>query len=492
MKPIDDIKAFYRNAAINTNPAGDKVVLTDALQAGGLKTEKRTAPKGPRIRRLIMKTRIGRLAAAAVLALVAALGITLMYRSSKPVYGMTEALERIEQAKTLHVKGWRHQRHGDDEITLPYEHWYDLQSGRYRSETAYYRDGEIGNRLYVCDGQYVMSEGAYRPAGGTWHKTVDFERVDPTRRNDIGWVDWHRQLRQIEGFSRVGQEVIDGERFDIWQGEYDSGVGGRVDRVRLQTWLSPATASVGRVKRWEQQEGGWVQTSELTTLEHDIPLSDALFGTEPRPGHEIRTPKEQATVRVRQERDIYKGTEFDYAPLNYRVRHVFALEDGSLLVCWQGVDAKESRDQSRYFKQLVAGGDLPRLPVELYALSPEPNVRDVLFVGFHLAHTEKETEQGRRWYEWSLFVPDKEPPEPNIVLVYRPHYRLNVDRTDEIDISVKQIGTPDPQKIESEEDFNTLVWGAMAERSDGRSVPEQVTYENVLWLADEIRTSLAQ
>lgn len=195
---------------------------------------------------------------------------------------------------------------------------------------------------------------------------------------------------------------------------------------------------------------------------------------------------------MKQERDIYEGTQFGYAPLNYWVDPVFYLKDGSLLACWQSVDAKESHDRSRYFQGLRVGGDLPKLPTEIFALSPEPNVRDMQFIGYHYAFTLKENEKGKRWYEWSLYIPEKEPPPINAVLNYRIHYRLNVNRTKDIENRVKQIAVPDPQEIRTEEDFNNFVLGAMAKRSDGGLVPEYVSYENILQLAERIRKSLSR
>ena len=72
--------------------------------------------------------------------------------------------------------------------------------------------------------------------------------------------------------------------------------------------------------------------------------------------------------------------------MSYGVRAVFVLKGGGVLACWQSVDNLESRDQSKYFENLQTGGDLPKLPVEVLAVSPEPNVRDVMFVGFDIAH----------------------------------------------------------------------------------------------------------
>ncbi len=448
------------------------------------------------IRRFIMN-RFTQFAAAAVIILIAVFGLTFLNKSSAPAYGMTDALEFISQAKTLHIRGWRVQRYGTPpkELKLPFEDWYDLENGRYRRNYSMKLsdNNEIDHSSDICDGEYIMSEGRYKPTGGQWHKTINFEKVDPAKRINIKWLDWYRKLRQIEGFHKIGQDVIGGESFDIWEGEFNSGIGDNIDRVRLQTWLSPVTAQVGRSKTWRKKDNeDWVQVSEYTTIERNVPLPEGIFKTDPPAGHEIKTAKEDATVPIKQERDIYEHTQFGYAPLNYWVEPVFHLRDGSLLACWQSVDAKESRDQSELFKGLRVGGDLPKLPTEIFALSPEPNVRDMKFIGYHLAFTQKETEKGKRWYEWSLYIPDKEPPPVNAVLDYRIHYKLNVNRTEDIENSVKQIAIPDPQEIRIEEDFTTFVLGAMAKRSDNGLVPEHVNYEDILRLAKRLRKSLAQ
>lgn len=497
MKSLKEVKAFYRDATIETDPASDRAVLADALEAGALKTKKRTARTEPWIWRLIMKNKLNRLASAALLVLIVTLGISLLNRSTGPVYGMTDALELIAQAKTMHIQGWYLDQHSSPgkQLKLPFEEWYDFEKGCYREEGSYVWDGETHRRVAICDGEYIMTEAGYVPHGGTLKKSIDFERVDPNTTHDGTMLDSYKRLRQVEGFDQVGEETINGEHYDIWQGEFDGGAGTDVYRVRMAAWLSPATGNVGRTRVWQKQADGWVTTSERTLIERDVPLPEGLFVTEPRPGIEIKTPKEEATIPDRQpfiSADIYEDTQFNYAPLNFRVRVVFALQGGCLLACWQGIDNMESRDQSSYFADLRAGGSLPKLPVEVFALSPLPNVRNVMFAGFHLTYTEKETELGRRWYEWSLYIPDNEPPEPSAVMNYRIHYTLNVERTDPIEIRSKQVSTPDPQMIESKADFDTKVLKAMAARSDNGSIPEHVTYENVMRIAKQLQAQMAK
>ena len=479
MRFADKIQALFGKAQVTIEPARDEAVF-ETIKTAYTQTAKDLAE--PRIWRWIMTNSTTKLATAALVVLGAALGLGLLNRSTRPVYGMPDALELMARAKTMHIKGWSLST--DDEsgepVKQPFEEWYDFENGRYRSSSTL---------QIVCDGQYVMCESRWRRKGGPWHNVVDFEKVDPNDKRQAAVLNWQKELRRVEGFEKVGRDVIEGWHYDIWQGEYGLGTGDDARRMRLQTWLSPDTGDVGRTRHLQEQDGQWVIQYERTRIERDVPLPAGIFVTEPRGGFEIRTPKEDAVVRP--PLDVYKYTQYDYAPLAYRIREVFALPGGCLLACWQGVDNLESRDQSKYFQHLQIGGDLPKLPVEVFAFSPEPNVRDITFVGFHLAHTEKETEPGRRWYEWSLFVPDKEPPAPEAVFNYRVHYRLNIDRTDHNDIDAKQLAIRDPRMIATEGDFNTHVLGAMAQRSDDGAIPAHVTYSDVLDLAERLRGSIA-
>ena len=394
----------------------------------------------------------------------------------------------------MHIQGWRLGRPSSsgEPVKLLYEEWIDLENDRYYFDIPIqHADGTIGNLLHICDGQYAMIEGGYTPRGEPFHPTVEFRRADPGAKNWAAMLKPYEQLNLKEGFKMVGREVIRGESYDMWQGEYDSHLG-TVHRVRLQAWISPDTGNVGRTRSLRKEDDQWVTKNERTLIELNVPLPEDIIVTEPRPGFEITTPKEEATVPVRRRFDIYYHTEFNYAPLRYWVEPLFVLKGGSLLACWQGVDNMESRDQSKYFEGLQTGGDLPKLPVEVFALSPQPNVRDVMFVGFHLAHTMKETELGRRWYEWSLFIPDKEPPEPDAVLHYGVHTRLNVERTDSIGNAWRQPAVDNPQTIDTEADFEVKVLKAMADRSDDGSVPEHMTYENVMRIAEQLQALIAK
>jgi hypothetical protein len=102
MKTVRDIKALFRNAAISTGPAADQAVLTDALQAGGLTSQKRPARNERTIWRFLMESRVTKLAAAGV---VLAAAITGIHHLNGTV---VKAVEFSEITRAMAEVPWMH------------------------------------------------------------------------------------------------------------------------------------------------------------------------------------------------------------------------------------------------------------------------------------------------------------------------------------------------------------------------------------------------
>jgi hypothetical protein len=503
--PLDnDLKQLYE--AFNQKHEHLRESLMASLPSTSKQHKQRSkfANIGALIGDTIMKSRTTKLAAAAAVIVIAVLlSITFFDKGATPAYGMSEAWELIRQSKTLHVRGWSfgnyHSNTFDIEVSakLPFEYWYDFENGQYRLDhTYFYWDGKLDKKSTICDGEYEMSEGrSLRTTGEHW-KSIKFEKIDK-KKTKAGWLEFYSRLDNIEGSHRIDEGTIDGVQFDIWEVELacQTRENGDIDRYQLQTWISPTTGEIGRIKEWRKEDDGpWIQTIEYSTFERNVVLSPDLFVTEPPEGEEYRLENTKETAIVSLETtdldDIYDHAKWDYAPLAYRVEPIFRLNNGSFLACWQSIDASEPHDQTRYFQNLEIGGDLPKLPSEVYAFSPSPNVRNMQFVGYHLAYTRKGTEKGPRWYEWSLYVPDCQSPPPNAVLSYQIHYRDNTGENK--DMSETQVRFFDWQEIESEDDFDSLVLEEIAKRSDRGSIPVHITYEKVLGLSEQIRDSFTQ
>ena len=446
-------------------------------------------------RRFIMN-RFTKFAAAALIIAAVVLSVTIFDKSVAPAYGIANLPELIRNAKTIHLHGSVYFRQeGQDNrqsAKLEIEHWFDVENGRYRLYKPAGVDKDSGKpRHYttISDGRYVMNETYHRPVKGEPWKSISFTRLSPFQARLQAYKNSYLFLMrmfgnvdQIEGAAKIGQEEIDGTLFDIWQNEFYL-ANGRGSRIK--TWLAPHSGDIGRVlvsQKKKKDDANWILILDLSTIELDVAPPKGIFDTIPPDGYKLDNTKETAHTNVlglsiHHQRSMVKDYEL-YVHIG------FTLNDGSVIIAWSCPEKGDS-SQANLFKRLVGSGPLPELAAIIEGLTPIPSNLGLNYIGYHLAHTQK---QGN-FYEWSLYVPNGQPPARSSVVGYQLNVKFEANKT--------RFGTLpgnlfDDLPIHTDYDFNAWVRGAMAELSDYGEPPEGVSYESVLRLAEQIRASLKE
>jgi ankyrin repeat protein len=120
MKPEVNMRKFFKDATIKTNPEMDRAVLDKVLIAHRKTKKISSASMVPTIRRLIMKNPITKLTAAMVIIGVVALSITIVDKVTPPAYAIEQTVEALKNVKFLHIKGF------DDAGQLNDERWIEI------------------------------------------------------------------------------------------------------------------------------------------------------------------------------------------------------------------------------------------------------------------------------------------------------------------------------------------------------------------------------
>lgn len=435
-----------------------------------------------------MKSPITKLATAAMIVITAAITITFLDKSVSPAYGITDVPEIFKKAKVIHVQGWIHFNltdKGKKVPKAPVERWIDLENGRVRfTQRLVNADPErvtVTIRETIVNGQYkmVLNHGNKQ---AVFYKMSDYQKMLEThyRLQDMfGYL--FGNIETFENFIKTDQEEIDGISYDIWTCEVKE-PDSALDRInRYKYWLSPTTGESGRFQSWYKNgEEPWRLGHDYYKIERDAQIHENLFLLEVPHGYEARNTKETA-ISVELNEQGYLGQN----GIGLDARISVTLSDGSVILGWRSVDTKSAVSQNELFKKLTFGGILPRLPVEVYALKPIGWTGNTTYTGRHLAYTQKDD----KLIEWSLYSPDCVPPKISEMLGYELLCRFNTEQ--QID-RWSGMSVDCGIKIETEEDFDKWVCGAMAELSDDGKAPEGVTYERVLQLTKQIRESLAQ
>ena len=139
MKTVRDVKALFRNAALTTRSAADQAVLADALQAGGLTSQKRPTRNRRTIWRFLVESRATKLTAAAVL--IAAAVLAVRYFDGTTV----KAVEFAEIAKALREVPWMHTSAvaAGPNVTGTMEQWIGFEA---KVEGSKMPDGKVNFR----------------------------------------------------------------------------------------------------------------------------------------------------------------------------------------------------------------------------------------------------------------------------------------------------------------------------------------------------------
>ena len=441
--------------------------------------------------RIIMKSRITKLAAAAAtIVIVCVLSITLLNRTVTPAYGITDLPELLLSAKTLHIKAWSYFPEATDagkvQRRVALEKWFDLENGRSRIMSAGYNNVPMNTTLClmesVLDGEYIMSIDH-------GEKSVILYRLTPFHqklrsRENIGelMTQMLGDPRKLDEFRQIGQEDIGSTTYEIWHGDvvFPLPEQSAEHPLRIKVWVSPTTGDVGRiVVQCRSGTGEWTKSYEVVSIERNIDIPGEIFEMNVPEGYELLNTKDEAEFL-----ELKYGATCYQENLSVTTQIAFTMPDGSVIAAWSSEDSHCDESQASLFESLEAGSALPKLPIELYRLVSVGTGETITYDGRHLLYTEKED----HFYEWSIYVPRRTPPGRSEFLGYHPVPRFNPPK----EKALFSLGLLHDLTIENEYDFNELVLGAISELSDDGVAPEHIAYENVLRLAEELSYSIAQ
>ena len=104
MRPTENIEKLVKNINIDTNAKMDEEVLGEVVKAFEKSKGKKTSAIEQNIWRIIMKSKITKLAAAAVIIVAVILSITFLDKSVTPAYGIEQTIEAFKNVHSVYVE----------------------------------------------------------------------------------------------------------------------------------------------------------------------------------------------------------------------------------------------------------------------------------------------------------------------------------------------------------------------------------------------------
>ena len=280
MKHTDDLKTLYRNANLSTDPAMDRAVLTDALNAGGLtycevppaakgkdkeqvrrRSESAAAPFG----RIVMKNRMTTLAVVAVVILAVTLGLSVFTgNGAGKVYA--RAVSQLHNAQTLTYSVIT--KTGVDSMPTV------------RMDVAFKDTGFI--RTATADGYITVAQSTGEKIKGISIVPVakNFVTFEVENMPDDPAKDPWAMIAMLRALPARADRVLGHKEVD---GRMLDGFRVREDDTIATVWIDPASGQLARVELECSSAPG--MNVIMSDFQFDVPLEDAFFSLEPPEGY---------------------------------------------------------------------------------------------------------------------------------------------------------------------------------------------------------------
>jgi formylglycine-generating enzyme required for sulfatase activity len=151
MKPPDEIRQLFKNAKLDIDPGADEKVFKDVFGAHQETTE--NEPAMPEIWRIIMKSPLTKITAAAVAVVAIYLCMQIPKSLVAPAYALRDTIEASNSIRYLHVKEFRtvSGQRWDEESWIEFDEQGKPRRFRYETNRVS-TGGEIGPVTIVSDG----------------------------------------------------------------------------------------------------------------------------------------------------------------------------------------------------------------------------------------------------------------------------------------------------------------------------------------------------
>jgi hypothetical protein len=269
MRPAGNMEKLVKNVDIDTNAKMDEAVIDDVLKAFEQSKAQKSTAGQPSIWRIIMKSRITKLAAAAVI--IGVFGLFLFVGDGQATL-YAQVMEAFEEAKTIYAIGYCLE---DAQMKKAYELWYQQALGL-RTEETY--QGKTRTRLK--NGRY---EWEYLQGNNFAIETESIRKL----RLPGELIEPGRYLKECTREPQ-GDMEFDGFPCRLYA-HTDPGDDER-PAVKSMLWIDKQM----RFRRYEEQkflDGVW-QTVELSTVAYDIPIESRLFTADFGPEIKIIKPQD--------------------------------------------------------------------------------------------------------------------------------------------------------------------------------------------------------
>jgi len=360
MRPTEKIKKLFVKSNVTVSSKLDDKIINDAFQALEKSIKAKPAVLQPNIWRIIMKSRITKIAAAAAVIIAVLLSITFLDKAVTPAYAIEQTIQANHSVQYLHVKAFMVSI--SDE---PIENWIEFD------EAGQVKNMRVNKPAWMSptDGESVIvwNDGKMK----LWVKKKNFLVTMKDQEIAAQVLSMVEQLDPKHAVANILQAQEQGDtKIEIEEPENKaepivitatSLVENSLPFQRVILFVDQATKLLNTVETYQLKDGEYVHFSTVEFYDYNIPIDSQMFTFDNLPDDVMRM--DQTAQKVGLVQGDLTDTEIAVEVIRQFLQALIEEDYAEAGRLWGGVPAdrmKKAYGQIRFIRIISIGEPIPR------------------------------------------------------------------------------------------------------------------------------------
>ena len=268
MIPAEDIKKLVRNVSIKTDPKVDEAVLNSLFDELDKSKKADSVVSKPGIWRMIMISRITKLAAVAVIAVAAVLSVNIFIKSTPAAFGIEQVIDAYNNIRFLHVKQFRANQQQPNEFWIKSD-----EQGRAVKARYYLPETEDGVKLIT-----------WKPEGTElWFKSKGGLALIQTKRIE-GWMQSILEqcqpklvMQKLLDDQKAGKAKVDIQKPQERQKPAVIVATYKAEPKKEIYYIDQGTDLITRIESYSVKDNKEVPRSTTEFCDYNVPIDEKMF-----------------------------------------------------------------------------------------------------------------------------------------------------------------------------------------------------------------------
>ncbi|MFA5554794.1 MAG: hypothetical protein WCZ89_02730 [Phycisphaerae bacterium] len=279
MNSADNIKQFFKNASVSTNPKADREILEQLLQANEETSKDKHMVPESNIWGIIMHSKITKLIAAAAIIISAVFAIHLIDRTVPAAFGIEQVINAYNNIRYLHVKQYWPNEHEPSEFWIKSD-----EQGRAIKARYYLPKTEDGIKLITWTPE--KTEVWFKSKG--WLSIIYTDRVEERMQSILEQCQPKLVMKTLLDDQKEGKVEIDIKKPHQTQEPVVISATYKTEPRKEVYYVNQATDLITHIEFYRIEDDREILKLTSEFFDYNVPIDEKMFSLKDEVPKDVR------------------------------------------------------------------------------------------------------------------------------------------------------------------------------------------------------------